>query len=266
MTALHLPPLLLAALTHKIADKNGVGAGQPTAGIKDQITLSVTISGIFDDTSVLTELIAVDPVTVDDDGTEVTVVAPNGLLVGFSKSFPAIDILNAGGEVSHKLTVAANQFKRKYTADDPTKNKDQTGQTFEDDNMTVRARAQVTDKAGNSTPQAGDLNDVAANGALSATFTLDSKPPKVTIAHPDSSHKRYTALSTQLYSFIGIGDDVDNEDLNPLNFSSDEATAGESFIIIGADSLIIDAVLIFLWKMQVCKRTWERFCFEKKPQ
>ncbi len=238
---------VVSALTHKIANKNGVG-GTTTAGIKDQITLSVTINGIFNDTSVLVEIIDTgedvrDP-TPDQmgSGDEVPVVAADAPLVGFSKTFMAREILDAGGEVSHKFTVSANQFKRKattaYAADKVKKN-----DLLEADNMMVRARAQVTDKAGNKGDQytQTELDADVADGGLSAVFTLDSKPPKITIAHPDSSHKHYTSLSTQLYSFIGEGDDVDL-DLNPLNFSSDEATNHESFIVIGADSLILEDI------------------------
>ena len=148
----------------------------------------MTINGIFDDTSVLTELIAVDPVTVDDDGTEVTVVAPNGLLVGFSKSFPAIDILNAGGEVSHKLTVAANQFTltaERAHPDGDFKNKAK----YEYDNVSVKIRAVIKDRAGNTGQQT--TNE-------SSAFILDSRPPGVKILYPKPSGTDSTRFSASV--------------------------------------------------------------------
>ena len=232
---------VISELTHTIT--NAEGTADKGAGIKDKIKLDVTVNGIFDDTSVLLEIIDIEADIRGPDSDPVTVVAANSPLDGFSKSFGAVEILNDGGEVSHEFTVQPNQFKRKAVEkyeDDEVEIK--VEDLLEVDEMMVRARAQVTDKAGNKGNQYNeDSLPAGAEGGVSAVFMLDSKPPKVTIAHPDSSHKRYTAQSTQLYSFIDEGDDV-VLDLNPLSFSSDEYTAGESFIIIGADSLILDGI------------------------
>ena len=195
------------------------------AGIGTKIKITATVDGVFIDSTVRLEILATETFTVGVDNT--IIVDANKPLVGFSKDIGAVEVLNSGGELTHTITVGANQFKRKYTADHPTKDKNKKGGTFEDDNMKVRVRASVTDKADNAADQ--------TNG-LSRVFTLDSKPPKITIVHPDSSHDRYTAQESHLYSFLG--DTNDEQMLNPLEFNVDEDLSGETFIIIGADSLI----------------------------
>ena len=52
--------------------------------------------------------------TPTDTSDDTPVIAANGALVGYSKTFSATDIFSAGNELSHKFTVTANQFKRKY--------------------------------------------------------------------------------------------------------------------------------------------------------
>ena len=209
------------------------------AGIGKKIEITATVDGVFIDSNVRLEILATAVKTVPNaDGVTVTVVDANQPLVGFSKDIGAVDVLNSGGELTHTITVKANQFKRKYTADHPTDDKKKEGGTFEDDHMRVRVRASVTDKADNAANQYADGalgDDVAVNG-LSRVFTLDSKPPVFESMYPDSSHKRYTAQDIHLYAFLG--DTNDEQPLNPLEFTVDEVLSGETFIIIGADSLI----------------------------
>ena len=130
--------------------------GTTNAGIGDQITIEGTVDGIFNDTSVLFELIDTgedirDPDnTVDDD--EVTVVKANTPLAGLSKEFQARTILDDGGKLSFKFNVTED-IKREAAAEYKP-DKVEKGDLLAVDNMMVRVRARVTDKAGNSTPQA----------------------------------------------------------------------------------------------------------------
>ena len=256
-----------------ITDKNDNDMG---AGIGDEIELRATLGGAFRDHSVVFQIIVPEAVSVDandpptptDPADDTAVIGANGALVGFSKTFSAADVfaaVNAGNPLSHKFKVTTNQFKRKYTANDPINDprKYNKNDTREDDQMSVRARAQVKDQAGNASNQyAGAqtaLNDPTATGfdpanpvaetttdGLSARFILDSKPPKVTIMYPKPSapdSNRFTAKTVQEYEFLGEGGQ--EVDLNPLKFKVDE----DVFTASNLTPLSAAANIAGLWKV-----------------
>ncbi len=261
------PPLpsVINSMNVNITDDNDNNMG---AGIGDKIELRATIDGVFRDHSVVFQIITPEAATVDetpaDDTDALTnVINPNGALVGFSKTFSASDIFDTGNLLSHEFTVTANQFKRKYTANDPINDprKYNKNDTREDDQMSVRARAQVKDQAGNSTNQyAGSetalnvppttTDTESSTDGLSARFILDSKPPKVKIVYPKPSapdSNRFTAKETQEYEFIGEGGQT--VDLNPLKFSVDEDMSASYVVIDGnhatrSDTLDLDITLL----------------------
>ena len=222
-------------------NKNTMGAG-----IGDEIELTATIDGAFRDHSVVFQIIAPEAVTVDHDADsntdEVPVIAANGALVGFGKTFTAAEVFSAGGTLSHEFKVTANQFKRKYTANDPIGDprKYDKNDLREDDGLMVRARVQVKDQAANASNQY-----VATNAALTAAddatdgisdaFMLDSKPPKITVLYPKPSaadSNRFTAEINQGYEFLGEGgQDVG---LNPLKFKVDEDVSSSYVVIDGS--------------------------------
>ena len=92
------------------------------------------------------------------------VIAANGALVGFAKTFSATDVFGAGSSLSHKFKVTANQFKRKYTINDPQNDprKYDKNDLREDDGLMVRARGTVKDQAGNSSNQHVNPTEPAA--------------------------------------------------------------------------------------------------------
>ena len=242
---------VFGALTVKIVDKNKIG-GTENAGIGDQIQITGSVNGVFRDHSV--ELVIISPqvigytdadvlVTRDtsDDGEAAaelssaegdTVVAANSELVGYSTTIPATKIFDDGGSISAKFIVAANQFKRTYTADGAAGSDIKKGATFEDDNIKARVQVKVKDKAGNA----------IAQEELSGTFTLDSKPPKVTLSYPDSSHHRFTTSNAADYTFLG--DSNVSLELKALNFKVDEAHDG-GYIFVGGGAVATNDTLAF---------------------
>ena len=244
---------VIETLTRKIVDKNKIG-GTANAGIGDEIQISGSINAQFRSHSIKLVLISPqvlgfdagagdivtedeDPATTSDttvlnDVDDVIVVAPGGELVGYSTIIPSTKIFEDGGEISAKFIVAANQFKRKYTADGPTDSKIKKDGTFEDDNIIAQVQAKVMDKAGNAIAQT----------IVSNTFILDSRPPKVTLAYPDSSHQRFTTKNTQAYTFLGDGS-VDL-DLKALNVEIDEPHDG-GYIFIGGGAVATNDTLHF---------------------
>ena len=204
------------------------------AGIGDKIKISATLTD-FNETTLGFQIIGREVKAFDDDGNPVDVTGANQVISGFSKTFNALTTLGAvsqGKPVEHELTVTANKFKRKANlADHPDDVFEKNG-LYEDDNVVVRVRAFVKDRAGNSGNQA----------ALSPAFILDSRPPKVTITYPKPSgtdSTRFTAAATREFEFIGSGSDIAT--LKPLNFKNDEATS-QNYVIIGTDTLIVAGV------------------------
>ena len=47
------------------------------------------------------------------------VIKANGALLGYSKTFTGSEIFSSSNKLTDEFTVTANQFKRKYTANDP---------------------------------------------------------------------------------------------------------------------------------------------------
>lgn len=242
-------PGVIGTLTRKIVDKNKIG-GTGNAGVGDEIQISGSVNGVFRDHSIKLVIISPQLVGYDDQtpagfhtDTEAnlltagitiatTVVAPNSELVGYSTTIPATKIFEDGGKISAKFTVAANQFKRKYTADGPADSKIKKDATFEDDNIIAQVQAKVMDKAGNAIAQT----------TTSATFVLDSRPPKVTLAYPDSSHQRFTTKNSQPYTFLG--DSNVELDLKALNVEIDEDHEG-GYIFIGGGAVATNDTLHF---------------------
>ena len=213
---------IINSMSVAITDGNDNATG---AGIGDEIEITANIDGSFREHSVKFQIVVPEALTVDDNGTTVTVVNAYSALTGFSKTFSATEIFEVGNTLSHKFKVTANQFKRKYNKDDPINDpkKYKKNDTFEADGLTARALAAVMDQAGNSSNQYDDNKlDVDTDG-LSDDFVLDSKPPKVKILYPKPSaadSNRFTAKITQEYEFLGEGGQ--EVDLNPLKFSVDE--------------------------------------------
>ena len=244
---------VIGTLSVKVVDKND--AGGTRAGIGDEIQITGSINGVFRDHSIKLVIISPEVIgydagttflrqVVDDanpnpltDQDDIIVVDPadeefGGELVGYSHTIEATAIFDAGGEISTKFRVAANQFKRTYTGDGPADSKIKKGATFEDDNIVAQVQAKVMDKAGNAVAQT----------VKSATFALDSKPPKVTIAHPDSSHERFTTKNAQSYTFLGDGS-VPLE-LDALNFEVSETHDG-GYVFIGGGAVATNDTLFF---------------------
>ncbi len=203
------------------------------AGIGDKIKISVTTAGFdFPETTLGFQIIGRDAASVDVEGTPTNFVNPLQPLVGFTKTFGALEVIGATSQrlpVEHEFTVAANQFERKLNVNHPTDSDRKKNSLYEDDNTIVQVRAFVRDRAGNSMNQT----------ALSSAFVLDSRPPKVTITYPKPSgtdSTRFTAAATQEYEFIGTG--AESIDLKPLNFKNDESTT-QNYVIIGTDTLMV---------------------------
>ena len=253
------PPLIgvLNSMNVNITDKNANTTGG--AGIGDEIELIATVSSAFRDHSVVFQIIVPEVVTVptpteQNSNATTTVIGANGALVGFSKTFSAQEVFSANSRLTHKFKVTANQFKRKYTKNDPRTDPDfYKNDLREDDAMSVRARAVVKDQAGNSTNQYDDsqpsLNRPPATGTdgetttdgLSARFTLDSKPPKVTILYPKPSgadSSRFTARIDQTYTFLGDGEQT--AELKPLKFKVDEDVSGAYVVVDGGGAALKD--------------------------
>ena len=185
----------------------------------------------FRETKVVFQIIATQTYSVD--GT--VVVKANGALVGYSKPFSALEIYNAGSTLTDSVKVISGLFKRKYTANDPDADKARFKKngTFEDDNVMVKVRAVVHDKAGNTQPQA----------KTSPVFTLDSKLPKVTIQYPKPSASdsvRFTAGISQDYDFLVDG--TATQKLKPLKFKVDEGTS-LAWVVIGGIGTDVDTLV-----------------------
>ena len=243
---------IINSMSHTITDKND---SDGSVGIGDELELTATIDGVFREYSVQFQIIAPeavlvdanDPTTPTDPSDDTAVIKANEALVGYSKVFSATDVfaaVNAGDPLSHKFKVTANQFKRKYNVKDPLNDprKYNKNDLREDDQLMVRARAVVKDKAGNSTnqyvdtntPTDGTVTELTTDG-LSDFFTLDSKPPKVTILYPKPSapdSNRFTATVIQEYEFLDEGGQ--EVDLNPLKFKVDEEVSGAYVVVDGS--------------------------------
>ncbi len=218
------------------------------AGIGKMIVTNASISGAFREAKVVLDIMTPEALTkgTDSDGDAITVIKANGALVGYKNEVTATEIFKLGNSLRDSVQVAENELMRKYTASDPTdddafRNKD----TVPVDGVSVRVRANVVDKAGNSRPQYADaeaaLNadpevvqaEVDGDG-LSGRFLLDCKRPVVTVLYPKPSVADsvvFTALPrTAGYTFLGGGEEFQN--LKPLNFEVHEEVS-EGWIIIG---------------------------------
>lgn len=229
------------AINGEEVDNDGTGDAAALgvyAGIGDTIKISVNTAGFdFPETSLQLQIIGRDAVTARNaaDDADVTIVGATQPLIGFTKVFPALAVIERVSQrlpVEHTFVVSKNQFKRKLNAAaHPTDDKRKKNSQYEDDNTIVRVRTLVKDRAGNNRPQAA--------ASFSPAFVLDSRPPKVTITYPKPSgtdSTRFTAATTQEYEFIGTGAAV--VDLKPLNFKIDEPTM-QNYVIIGTDTLMV---------------------------
>ena len=211
-------------------------------GIGDWIKTEFTYDD-FDEHNVRLEIFAIEEYKVDD----VKVVNANGAMRTYKPVFAGDAILRGyididpeadnRGILRDSVRVATGQFERKYTANDPDKDKNRFKKNgwFEDDNVLVNVRATVTDKAGNASQQ-------AATTGRSETFYLDSKPPVVKIAYPKptaSDSARFTAKISQTYDFLG--DDPKSQALKPLKFKVDEPTSSE-WVVLGGLKADVDTL------------------------
>ena len=214
-----------------------IGAGH-TAGVGQKIKISVSMSD-FDEHSLVLQILGRDERTFNnaaDPPQPVTVTTALQALTGHTfKPIGAVEVIKAvsdGDPVVVEVPVTAGKFKRKATANHPTDKSLKKNGLYEDDEIVVRVRAQVKDRAGNAGNQT----------VLSPAFVLDSRLPKVTINYPKPSgtdSTRFTAALTQDYTFLDGGGG--SPDLNPLNFKVDERTT-ELYVVINEDTLTVDAL------------------------
>ena len=208
-----------------------------TAGVGQKIKISVSMSE-FGEHSLVLQILGRDARTFRNaaDDADVEVTGALQPLTGHTfKPIGAVEVLKAvsdGDPVVVEVPVTAGKFKRKANvAAHPTNKSIKKNGLYEDDEVVVRVRAQVKDRAGN----AGNQTE------LSPAFVLDSRLPKVTINYPKPSgtdSTRFTAALTQDYTFLdGGGGSID---LNPLNFKVDERTT-EVYVIINEDTLTVDS-------------------------
>lgn len=155
------------------------------AGIGDKLKISATIAN-FTEHTLQFQIIGTEertfpaPTSENADATR-RVTKADQPLVGYSKSFDNLAVLGkvtSGDPVTDEIKVASGQFKRKAeVAAHPDGKTFKKNGTYQDDNVKVKVRAIVKDKAGNATPQT----------TLSGEFFLDSRPPKVTVEYPKPS-------------------------------------------------------------------------------
>ena len=206
-----------------------------TAGVGQTIKITVSMTD-FAEHSLQLEIIGRDARSFPDaDDTDVGVTKENSVIAGHTfKKIPALDVLRAvsqGKPVVVEVPVKAGQFKRKAdVAAHPTDKSIKKNGLYEDDNVVVKVRAKVFDRAGNNIAQQAD----------SPPFILDSRLPKVTITYPKPSatdSTRFTAALTQDYAFLDGGGGT--ADLKPLNFKVDESTSAV-YVVINEDTLTVD--------------------------
>ena len=223
------------AATSETETLDNLLTGGYTAGIGQTIKISLSMVN-FDEHSVVLQILGRDARTFNNaDGDAVTVTGPNQVITGHTfRPIGALDVLKAvsvGERVVVEVPVRANQFKRQANvAAHPIKNDPRfvaRNQFYEDDEVVVRIRAQVKDRAGNAGNQT----------VQSPPFVLDSRPPKVKITYPKPSATDstiFTAALTQDYSFLDGGGGT--ADLKPLNFEVDERTS-DVYVVIDQDTL-----------------------------
>ena len=163
------------------------------AGVGQKIKISVSMAD-FGEHSLVLQILGRDARTFRNaaDDADVTVTGANQVITGHTfKPIGAVDVIKAvsnGDPVVVEVPVTAGKFKRKANAaahpikTDPrfvAKNK-----FYEDDEVVVRIRAQVKDRAGNAGNQT----------VLSPAFVLDSRLPKVAINYPKPSGTDSTPL------------------------------------------------------------------------
>ena len=156
-------------------------------------------------------------------------------VVAYSKTFSASDVYSTDVlRDSIKVEWANFNVKYPHTAN-PTGEQDFTKKAVIPDghvvydNMVVRARVVVLDKAGNMMNQ--------TIGEESQIFMVDFRIPKVEILYPKPSapdSARFTAKISQEYEFLG--DDIETPNLKPLKIRLDEEVA-QAWVIIGTDTL-----------------------------
>lgn len=218
-------------------DANALITAGSVAGVGQKIKISVSISD-FGEHSLVLQILGRDARTFRNaaDDADVNVTGALQPLTGHVfKPIGAVEVIKKvsdGDPVVVEVPVTAGKFKRKANvAAHPTNKTIKKNGLYEDDEVVVRVRAQVKDRAGN----AGNQTE------LSPAFVLDSRPPKVTINYPKPSSgadsTRFTAALTQDYTFLDGGGG--SADLKPLNFKVDEATT-EVYVVINEDTLTVD--------------------------
>ena len=206
-----------------------------TAGVGQTIKITVSMTD-FDEHSLVLQILGRDIRTFQNAaGNDVNVTGANQVITGHTfKPIGALEVLKAVSQddpVVVEVPVTAGKFKRKANlVAHPTDKSIKRNGFYEDDEVVVRVRAQVKDRAGNAGNQT----------VLSPAFVLDSRPPKVTITYPKLSgtdSTRFTAALTQDYTFLdGGGGTVP---LKPLNFKVDERTMA-AYVVINEDTLTVD--------------------------
>ncbi len=212
------------------------------AGIGMMIVTNASISGAFREAKVVLDIITPEAKGTDPD----IVIDANGALVGYKNEVTATTIFTLGNSLRDSVQVAENALLRKYTASDPSDDDAfRKNDTIPVDGVSVRVRANVVDKAGNSRPQyaeteaalnSPDGENVAAEAdgdGLSGRFLLDNKRPVVKVLYPKPSvadSATFTARKSMLYTFLGEGEETQN--LKPMNFEVHEAVS-KGWIVIG---------------------------------
>ena len=214
-----------------------IGAGH-VAGVGQKIKISVSISD-FGEHSLVLQILGRDLRAFPNTATppeDITITGASQPLVGHTfKPIGAVEVIKKvsdGDPVVVEVPVTAGKFKRKANVRaHPTDKTIKKNGLYEDDEIVVRVRAQVKDRAGNAGNQT----------VMSPAFVLDSRPPKVTINYPKPSSgadsTRFTAAETLDYTFLDGGGGT--ADLKPLNFKVDERTT-EVYVVINEDTLTVD--------------------------
>ena len=201
------------------------------ARLNQQINIEIDIDAFSED-KVKFQLFATEGLEADTDRPKDPTIKSQPV-TGYAKIFSASQVYSA--DVLGDSVKVNSALKVKYPNDDPSgdqdypKNQPVPADHIVYDNLKLRVRVAVLDKAGNSTNQS-----VAEE---SVVFLIDSKLPQIKILYPKPSvtdSTRFSAWVFQEYDFLG--EDFKTRALKPLRFSVDEEAA-TTWVIIGTDTL-----------------------------
>ena len=145
---------------------------------------------------------------------ETTQVDPDSAM--YSKSFAASEIVTKAGNVRDSFNVAAGQM---------------TISTLKN-NLRTKVVAFLVDNAGNLGANTA-TNATAQGFSQNITYVFDSNAPTVTIAHPDSTGKRFTGKTDTSLAFVRNDGTApgDTHTLQPVKFKVSEGTLSRWAIV-----------------------------------